>query len=96
MTTREEKFLEILNQPEIASETTDSKDADSDSKLSAEKLEALSQILDSEMPPPDAIIRESKVAEHNAEVERKRREKLARRKARQQAIGKKRKKRKRG
>lgn len=81
MPTDEEKLLAILSQPE-------SKYAEYDAMgdtevLDQKEAETLGAILNSSMPSPEEIIRDAKIAQHNAAVQKKREERLAARRARQ-------------
>jgi hypothetical protein len=82
----EEKFLKILSQPDAVIPADEI-----EGELSEDQRATLQSVLEAEMPTPEEIERDVKIAEHNAEVQRRRDKKLARRRIRQQAKGKKRK-----
>lgn len=87
MPTDEEKLLAILNQPEpkYAHYEPDHEDGISAevAEIPEDRREVLTKILNSSMPSPEEIIRDAKIAEHNAAVQKKREERLAARRARQ-------------
>lgn len=86
----EERFLRILAQPDVV--IPDEEIAE-DGKFTEDQRATLQAVLESEMPTPDEIVEQAKVAEHNAGIQRKRDEKQARKKARRAVIGKNRRRR---
>lgn len=91
----EAKLLAILSQPEETEKVVDAiekVDAGEEATLSEEARETLASLLQAGMPTPQEIIRDAKIAEHNAEVQRAREEKLAKRRERQAKRGKRRRK----
>lgn len=86
----EEKFLRILAQPDVV---IPDEEIAKDGKLTEEQRETLQKVLEAEMPTPEEIAQAARIAEHNAEVRRKREEKLAKRRERQAKQPKKRRRR---
>lgn len=84
---QERKLLEILDSEELPEPAGDSKEALEEGfpDLDEDKLEAMSKIIGAEMLPPEEIEQRARVAQYNAEIQRKREEKLARRAARRAA-----------
>jgi hypothetical protein len=89
MPTDEEKLLAILDQPEpecgtdeLESAPEDLDEAEETSPLDALQRTTLQGLLESNMPSPEEILRDAKIAEHNDEVCQRREENLARRRER--------------
>ena len=78
MPTDEEKLLAILEQPDVEP-VEDAAPLVLDEKQRA----TLQRLLDKQMPSPEEIARDAEINEHNAEVQRLRQVKLARRQERQ-------------
>lgn len=72
----EDMFLSILNSDDEEGEE------ESGPELSEEQRATLQKVLEAELPSPEEIMERAKIAEYNAEIQRKREEKLARRKGR--------------
>jgi hypothetical protein len=81
MPTDEEKLLAILSQPDEP--LAEVEQVDKINELNELQQETLASLLESGMPSPEEIIRDAQIAEHNAVVQRRRDERLARRRARQ-------------
>lgn len=96
MPTDEEKLLAILNHPDLPEpiEQSAAEVLDEDSgNLDEEQRATLQAILQSKMPTPAEIERDAKMAAHNAEIQRKRNEDLARRRERRAKTNKNKKRR---
>jgi len=82
----EAKFLAILNDPEETKELVESIETSADGRdveLSEDARATLASLLKAGMPSPVEIIRDAKIAEHNAQVHARRQADLERRKQRQ-------------
>lgn len=86
----EEQFLRILAQPDTV---IPDEEIAKDGKFTEEQRATLQAVLESEMPTPVEIEKRAKIAAHNAEIQRKRDEKQAQKKARRAVIGKNRRRR---
>ena len=75
----EEKFMEILSQPDVVIPADEMPE---DGEFDEDQRATLQAVLDAEMQTPEEIERDIKIAEHNAEVQRKRDEKQAMKRAR--------------
>jgi len=82
----EAKLLAILNEPEETRELVESIEKSADgqgAELSEDARATLASLLEAGMPSPVEIIRDAKIAEHNAQVHARRQADLERRKQRQ-------------
>ena len=77
--------MRILAQPDVV---IPDEEIAKDGKLTEEQRETLQKVLEAEMPSPEEIEQAARIAEHNAEVRRKREEKLAKRRERRAKFGK--------
>jgi hypothetical protein len=87
----ETKLLAILNEPEESAQVVDAIEKTVDGQedmLSEEQRATLQSLLEAGMPTPEEIVREAKMAEHNAVIARSRQEDLARRRERRAKRGK--------
>ena len=87
MSTDEEKLLAILSQPDsdksldhAVAEGVDEEFG----KLNEKQRALLTAIMRSEMPSPEEIARDARMAAHNAEIQKKRDEKQARKRLRRE------------
>lgn len=81
----EVKLLEILNKPDLFEELAESVDTVEDDGVDAlteDQRATLTTLMSCGMPGPEELIRDAKMAEHNAKVQQKRNERIARRKER--------------
>lgn len=81
METDEKKLLEILGLPDLPELPPE------EGELDEEQRAFLSRLLTSQMQSPEEIARDAENAEHNAEIQKKRDEKIARRRERQAKRG---------
>jgi len=80
----EAKLLAILSAPNERAEAVDAIERSANGEdLSEDQRATLASLLDAGMPTPEEIIRDAKMAEHNAQVAARREADLARRKSRQ-------------
>lgn len=92
-TDKEQKLLEILEQPEISEPAGGEKcllDAEAEVKkaypeLSSKSQKIVAKILTAEMPTPEELEQAERISQHNAEISSKRQERLAQRKLRRNA-----------
>jgi len=73
----EATFRKILEQPDVIIP-----EAEIDDELSEEQRATLQAVLEAEMPTPEEIQERAEIAAHNAEIQRKRDEKTARKRER--------------
>jgi hypothetical protein len=85
-TALEAKFMDILSQPDVVIP----KDEIADDGFSEEQRATLQAMLKSEMPTPEQIQQQIKMTAHNAEVQKKRDERQARKRARRALTNKRR------
>ena len=81
----EETFKKILEQPDVVIPEEEIQDGE----LSEDQRATLQSILEAELPTPEEIEQRARIAEHNAEIRRKREEDLAKRRERRAKLGKK-------
>jgi hypothetical protein len=78
----EAKLLEILNQPDKSDSLAEAIQMVADKeegKLTDEQRATLASLLEAGLPTPTEIVRDAKIAERNAEIEKARQADLARR-----------------
>jgi hypothetical protein len=96
MPTDEETLLSILDQPDLT-EVPDGLEAvqsvEAVNKLDELQRATLQALLEGDLPTPEEIQRDAKIAEHNSEIQRKRDERLAKRREKQARSNKKRRRR---
>lgn len=78
----EAKFLEILSQPDVV---IPKDEIPGDGEFSKEQRATLRAVLEAEMPSPEEIERDIKIAQHNAEIQQKRDRRQAAKRARRDA-----------
>jgi hypothetical protein len=80
----EAKLLAILNAPDERAEVVDAIEKSADGEeLSEDQRATLASLMDVGMPTPEEIIRDAKIAQHNAQIAARRKADLAKRKSRQ-------------
>ena len=93
VTEDEQKLLDILSQPEITpaagEEDSEKRELNSEEavrtafpELGPGAQRIMAKVLEAEMPTPEELERAERIAQHNAEISRKRRERLSQRKLR--------------
>ena len=71
----EATFKQILEQPDVVIPSEEIEDGE----LNEDQRATLQKVLEAELPTPEEIQQRAEIAAHNAEVQRKREERLARR-----------------
>jgi hypothetical protein len=86
-TALEAKFMDILSQPDVV---IPEEEIAEDGEFSEEQRATLQAMLKAQMPTPEAIQQQIKMTAHNAEVQKKRDERQARKRARRALTNKRR------
>jgi hypothetical protein len=98
-TEEEAALLRILKEPEIVLDTPEDEEmgeeiadrvATAFPEMGEKQRKVMEKVITAKMPTPEEIEQAERIAQHNAEVRRRREERLARRKARKGARRKKR------